>query len=166
MNYKLSTIITFISLFCLAGHAFAAAPGFYRFEVEGTGNVYVFANNARVVFSEAVTWRPMAPLQLSVCGEQHFRNYSLDEAWLLSAGYRYQKGALAVPPAVVSGVRNLYIGAYSTAIPALGVESGLYYSLTPQVSVRARYRYLLFFDEVKVSGHNLLFGLGYSFGWQ
>jgi len=133
------------------------------FEIEGLFNFNTFSENVYLNINEEIGINPFKKLNVSIGGEQSYRNYSLASIFFLSVNYRFIKSKITLPAGGLMGFRSMRIGDYKLTIPLTGLETGVFYNLTDNISIRLKYRFIIFFDEINIYSNSLLIGLGFSF---
>lgn len=134
-----------------------------KFEIGGALSVNTFNGSTSALFMENAGFNFTPWLNFSFSGEQQFRNKTFLGSNYIGSEYRHNISGFQIPAGMIFGFKALHIGSFYQFVPVLGITSGLYYSLSPQVQLRAVYRGKIYFDMVRVCGNDFLFGFSFSF---
>lgn len=155
--------IFFILLFTLSSLSYSE-KSFYRFETGGAFSLNTFNKSVNVVLTENLGYNITPSVNISISGEQQYRNHSFTSSFYLGAEYRFSvSGRFVIPLGSMVGFKTLHIGSFSDAIAIWGINNGLYYQLWERVQLRAIYRGKLYFDDVNIWGNDLLLGFSFLF---
>ena len=153
---------TFVLVLCFLANARAQDLA-YRCEAGGNFSFSTFDRNTQLRTEEYIGYNVSRFYNICISGEQYYRNHSLSNAGFVGNEFRYGIAALQIPIAVSAGLEDLRIGSFHQLTPVLGIGSGMYFTIVPQVSLRANYKLLRYFDEVGVWGNDVTLGLCVSF---
>ncbi len=137
---------------------------FYRFETGGAFSLVTFNKSINLVLSENLGYNLTPSVNISISGEQQYRNHSFNSSNYLGAEYRFSVyRGFQIPLGSILGFKLLYIGSFSDAVAICGITSGLYYQVWQRVQIRTIYRGKLYFDDVNIWGNDLLLGFSFLF---
>lgn len=156
---------TFFFLLLLSMTTFSnPEKAFYRFETGGAFSLATFNKSVNLVLSENLGYNITPSVNVSISGEQQYRNRSFNSSNYLEAEYRFSVYSdFQIPLGSIVGFKLLHIGSFSDAVAIWGITSGLYYQVWQRVQLRAIYRGKLYFDDVNIWGNDLLLGFSFSF---
>ncbi len=152
-----------ILLFSLTAFSYSE-NNFYRFECGGAFSLSTFNKSVNVVLTGNLGYNLTTFVNISIFGEQQYRNRSFTSSNYLGAEYRFSiPSSFQIPLGSIVGFRTLHIGSFSDAVPIWGICSGLYYQIWQRAQLRAIYRGKLYFNDVNIWGNDLLLGFSFLF---
>lgn len=155
--------IFFILLFSLNSLSHTT-HNYYRFETGGAFSLSTFNKSVNVILTENLGYNITPAINISISGEQQYRNHSFISSNYLGAEYRFSvSGRFVIPLGSMVGFKTLHIGSFSDAIAIWGITSGLYYQVWQRVQLRTIYRGKLYFDDVNIWGNDIFLGFSFLF---
>jgi hypothetical protein len=162
MTGKTFTIF-FILLFALSSFTYSQNR-FYRFETGGAFSLGTFNNSVNLVLIENLGFNLTPSVNISISGEQQYKNRSFTSSNYIGAEYRFSiSGIFQIPLGSIAGFKTLHIGYFSDVVPIWGIASGLYFQVFQRVQLRTIYRGKLYFDDINIWGNDLLLGFCFLF---
>jgi len=100
-----------------------------------------------------------------VFGEQSYRNRAFVNS--IAGGVEYRSGLrqFVIPVGAFGGMKNMYIGSFSSTVAVFGLNSGILASLTDRLSLQVRYFSKWYMDTRTIWGNDVFVGFSFlAFG--
>ncbi|MBD3421803.1 MAG: hypothetical protein GF398_16945 [Chitinivibrionales bacterium] len=135
---------------------------FHRLEAGGLFSFNAYNGIIDVTLNEEVSFLPIEPVAFTLGGEQELHNTSFNSVLYLGAQYRFRIGKFTLPAGILFGLKTIRIGAMQDRYSLLGLDSGVFYALARQASLRLRYRFSTVLASNISLRHQVLIGLAFS----